>query len=134
LLSFTAGSLISVRLSGDAMLQRYALQKLHGNECMAVLLANILNGADIGVIQRRRRLSFALKASKRLRIASNIRRQKLQRDEATKTSVLRFVRYAHAPATCLLDNSVVGDHLPEKWGRALHRLVILDAELKASQR
>jgi hypothetical protein len=34
-----------------AVLQRLAVEKLHGNELLAVLLADIVYGADVGVIQ-----------------------------------------------------------------------------------
>jgi hypothetical protein len=45
------------------MLHCDPVQKLHGNERLSVLLADVINGADIGVIQRGRGLRFASKAS-----------------------------------------------------------------------
>jgi hypothetical protein len=32
------------------MLQRFAIQKLHGDECLSVLLADVVNGANIRMI------------------------------------------------------------------------------------
>ena len=46
----------------DQMLQRHAVKKLHGNERPAVLLADFVDRADIGMIERRRGLGLALKA------------------------------------------------------------------------
>ena len=43
------------------MLQRLAVEKLHGNEGLAASVANFMNGANVGVIQRRGRLRLALK-------------------------------------------------------------------------
>src|SRR5208282_2016944 len=54
--------------AGNAVLQRRALQKLHRNERMPVLLANVMDRADVGVIQGRSSLCFALEPSERLRI------------------------------------------------------------------
>ena len=39
------------RAPGDAMLQRHALEKLHHEERATVLFADIVDGADVGVIQ-----------------------------------------------------------------------------------
>ncbi len=58
----TEQNIVLERFSGDAMLQRHAVQKLHGDECLPVLFPNVINRADIGVIQRRCGLRFALKA------------------------------------------------------------------------
>ena len=48
--------------SGDAVLQHHAIQKLHGDERLPILLADVIDRADIGVVQRGRSLGFALKA------------------------------------------------------------------------
>ena len=61
------------RQFGDTMLQRHAIQKLHGEKSVAVLGANVVNCADIGVIQRGCRLRFALKAGKCLRVTADLR-------------------------------------------------------------
>jgi hypothetical protein len=45
------------------MLERRAIEKFHGDESLAILLADVVNGADIGVVQRGGGLSFTLKAS-----------------------------------------------------------------------
>ena len=39
------------RLVADHVLQRLAVQVFHGDECLAILLTNVVNGADIGMIQ-----------------------------------------------------------------------------------
>ena len=36
------------RLARDAMLQGHPVQKFHGDKRLAVLLANVVNGADVG--------------------------------------------------------------------------------------
>src|SRR5208282_5796336 len=85
------------------------LEKLHCDKCFIVLLANVVNRADVGVIQGRSGLGFALKASKSLGIAGEIFGKKLKGDEAVEASVFGFVDDAHAAATELLDDAIVRD-------------------------
>jgi hypothetical protein len=42
----------------DLMLQCHAVQKLHGDERLAVLVVNFVDGADVGMIQRGSCLGF----------------------------------------------------------------------------
>src|ERR1019366_8721733 len=65
----------------NTVLKRHTIEKLHGDERLPVLLADAVNRADVGVIEGRRGLSFALKTGERLRIACNILRQELEGDE-----------------------------------------------------
>src|ERR1700690_1466020 len=97
------------------MLQSHAVQKLHGNERPAVLLANVINRADVGMIQRGCGLRFALKTGQGLRIAGNVFRQEFKCDKTMKPRVLGFVDHAHATAPEFLDNAVVRDGLADHW-------------------
>jgi hypothetical protein len=38
------------RLSVDAMLQRHAVEKLHGNERLPIHLVNLMDGANVRVV------------------------------------------------------------------------------------
>ncbi len=49
------------RFAINAMFQRDAIQKFHGDEGLGVLLADVINGADVGMIQSGSGLRFALK-------------------------------------------------------------------------
>ena len=55
----------------DAVFQCHAVQKFHGDECLAILLANFIYGADVGMIQCGRGLGFTLKTGECLRVAGN---------------------------------------------------------------
>jgi hypothetical protein len=50
-------------LSGDPMLQRRAVQKLHDQERMAVVLPDLIDRADVGMVEGRSSLSFSLETS-----------------------------------------------------------------------
>src|ERR1700680_752724 len=66
------------------VLQRQAIEKLHDEERLSMLLPDFVNGADVGMVQRRGGLSFALKAGQSLRILGHFVRQKLQGDESVQ--------------------------------------------------
>src|SRR5271157_3495548 len=95
------------------MLQRQPFQKLHGDKGLPVLLANVINRADVRMVQRRRGLGFALKARQRLRIAGHFLGQELERDKAMQPRVLGLVDDAHAAASKLFDDAVVRDGLAD---------------------
>jgi hypothetical protein len=50
------------RLTGDMVLKGFAHEKLHGDEWLTFGLVNIVNCANVGVIQRRGGLGFALES------------------------------------------------------------------------
>ena len=70
------------------MLERHAIQELHGDKCLAVVLADIVDRADVRVVQSRCRLRFSLKAGQRLRVAGNFVGVEFQGNEAMQTRVL----------------------------------------------
>src|SRR2546426_8661004 len=98
---------------GNEMLQRCPVQKLHGNERLSILLANVINRADIGVVQGGRGLGFALKTSERMRVLGNFGGQELQGNETVQPHVLGLVDHTHASATELLDDVVMRDGLAD---------------------
>jgi hypothetical protein len=53
---------------GESVLQRRALQILHGDERSSVLFADVVDRANVRVVERRRRLRFAREPAQRLGI------------------------------------------------------------------
>ncbi len=96
-----------MRTPGDAVLQRYAVQKLHGDEGFAVLVVNFVNRADVRMVQRGGRLGLTLEASQRLRVSGDFIGKKLQGDKSVQGYVLGFVDNAHAAAAELIDDAVM---------------------------
>ncbi len=99
---------------GDEVLERDAVEELHDEEGAAALLANVVDGADVGMVQRRGGLGLAAKALEGLAILREIVGKKLEGDEAAETRVLGFVDHAHAAATELFDDPVMRDGLIEQ--------------------
>src|SRR6266704_3983371 len=95
------------------MLQRHAIQKLHRNKSLAILLPDVVNRANIRVIQCGCGLRLALETSQRLSVSGNLLRQELQCDETMQPRVLGLVHHTHPAAAKLLDDAVVRDGLTD---------------------
>ena len=80
---------------------------------LAVVLADFVNGADVGMIQRRCGPGFALEAFQGLRVLRDFVGQELQRDEAAERGVFGLVDHAHAAAAQFFDDAVVRDGLAD---------------------
>jgi hypothetical protein len=91
------------------VLQRLPVQKFHGDERLPVLLANVVNRANIRVVQCGRGLRFALKAHECLLVTGNLLRQELEGDKAMQPRVFSLVNHTHAAAAQLLNDAVVRD-------------------------
>ncbi len=102
----------SQRFAKDALLERLAFEKLHGDEASPVLFVDVVDGANIRVIQGRSRLGFPLQTLQSLMVPGQLIRQKLQGDRALEPGVLRLEDHAHASAAELLQNSVVRRFFP----------------------
>ena len=101
------------RTAGDAMLQGQAVEILHGDEGLAVLFADVVDGADVGMVQRGSGLGFAAKALQRLAVLGDVFGEELQGDEAIEPGVFGFVDDAHAATAQLFDDAVVRDGLAD---------------------
>src|ERR1700693_3926947 len=88
-----------------------ALQKLHGNEGQAIVLADFVDGANVGMIQRRGGARFARDSCERLPVFNQLFGKKLEREESAQRGVFSLVHHTHAPTTQLLKNPVAGNDL-----------------------
>src|SRR6266478_1595343 len=97
----------------NAMLECQAVQKLHGQEEMAVFLTNLMDRADIRMVKRRSGAGFAAEAFQCLGILRDIVGKKFKRDKSAEGDVFGLVNHAHAAATKFLDDAVVRDSTPD---------------------
>src|ERR1700730_10292066 len=93
--------------------QSLSFQKLQHDEAQATVLPNLVNGADVGMVQSGSGAGFAAKTFERLRVVRDIVGEELQRDEAAQGGVLGAVDNTHPAAAQLVENSIVGDRLPK---------------------
>jgi hypothetical protein len=101
------------RMPCHAMLQGQPLKKLHGDERLPLLLASVVNRAEVEVVQRLCGLGFALKARECPWVEGNRLGQKLQGDETMQSHVFGFVDHVHPAATELLNDTVMRDGLAD---------------------
>src|SRR6185295_7946967 len=80
------------------LLERIALQILHNEERCAVLLADVVQWTDVGVIELRDRAGLAIEAFAKLRVARELGREDLDRHGAIQACVAGFVDLSHPPS------------------------------------
>lgn len=107
-------------LLSHAMLKRLTLKILHDDERLALLLANLMNGADVGMIQRRGSAGLALETLQPLAGPWLDPRAGISAPESAELRVFSSIHHTHPTTTELLEDPVVRD------GRPDHRQVILD--------
>jgi hypothetical protein len=73
------------------------VQKLHRDEGVPVLFTDVVDCADVGMVQRRRGLRLSLEPGERLWVSRHFLRQELQRHEAVQAGVLGFVHHPMPP-------------------------------------
>jgi hypothetical protein len=103
--------------SRDAVPECDAIQKLHHDERLPILLVDFMNRANVGMVQSRSGLCFTAKAAQDLSIFGHFVGQKLQRNKAIEFGVLGFEYYAHPAGTQLLDDAIVRDGLADHGRR-----------------
>ncbi len=100
------------RSARDLVLQRPAIEQLHDDEPLGAVLADVVDGADVWMVERRGDAGLALEPIQRLGIAGQIGRQELQRDLAAQTHVFGAIDDAHAAGAEALENLVMADNGP----------------------
>jgi hypothetical protein len=95
-----------------------SFEELHGEEVLAVDLANFVDRANVWMIQRGRGTSFAAETLGGLRIAVKSFGKKFQTDESAKFEILGLVYHAHTAGTKLLDDSIMGNSSANHGGHA----------------
>src|SRR5260370_432775 len=77
-----------------------AAQHFHDDELLALgfVLGNLVDSADVGMVQSRRGPGFTAKTLQGLGIASQIPGEKFERDAASEVKVLGLVNYSHTAA------------------------------------
>ena len=109
--------------AADAFVERLAFEKLHHDEVLALVLIDLVDRADAGMIQRGGGARFTLKALEHRGVLRHLRGQEFDGDVAAELGVLGLVDDAHAPAAELGGDPVVRDGLADhsassgfEWG------------------
>ena len=89
------------------MLQRVAFQQFHHDVGLAILLADIMNRAYIGMIQRRGSPRFALESFQCRAVLRKTFGQKFQCHVTTELRVFGLVHHTHPTAAKLLQDLIM---------------------------
>ena len=100
------GRLKRQRALFDALVERFALQVRHHEELLLFLGVNLVDGADVRMVQRGSRLRLALEALDCLAVGGEVLGQELQRDHSLEAGVLRLEDRAHAAGTDWLKDAI----------------------------
>jgi hypothetical protein len=97
------------RSSRETNRQRLALDVLHHQEIDPLVMSDVVQRADVRVVQRRHGARLAFEALACVDIARDVGGQHLDRDGAIETGVARFVHVAHAAGADVRDECVRSD-------------------------
>src|SRR4029077_7243240 len=107
-------------LPANAVLESLALEQLHGNERTAFELSNIVNGADVGMIEGGCSTRFATESLDSLSVLGDVLGKKFQGNTTAEPRVLSFVDHSHSAAAQFFQDAVVGDG-PANNRRSIHQ-------------
>src|SRR5208283_2861410 len=102
------------RPTSDPMLQGHAIQELHDDEWTLIVLADLINCADVGVVQRGSCTSFTSESFECLWVMGDIFGQEFQSDEASQVRVFSFIDDTHPATAELVDDAVMRDGLSDQ--------------------
>ncbi len=102
------------RSSVEDAVQRPAVEIFHDDEVPVLDLPDVVNCADVGVVEHGRRPSLALEALDHTAVTRRLVGQKLQRDFTAEPGVHGPVHNTHTATADSLQDSVMRDRLPDK--------------------
>ena len=111
------------RIGCDPLAQALAFDESHRDEQLAVVLVNLVDGADVGVIEGGDGASLVDEARLVLLVLQRVGPEEFQGDRTPQPGVLGLVNHTHAAFAQLFGDSVVGDDSADH--RCLARVSIL---------
>ena len=110
------------RAGSDDLVEALSLDKGHGDEGFAIGLVDFINGADIGMIERRGRLGLTNEAAVGVLVLEQVGSEELQGHETVELCVLGLVDHAHPALADFLDDFVMRNGLADHRRRGACRV------------
>jgi len=92
----------------------WGFRTIHRYKRLTILVPDFVDGADVRMVQSRGCSCFATESLKSVRIVSKLLRKELQCHESAKVGVFCLVDDTHATTAEFLQDSVVGNGLPDE--------------------
>ncbi len=108
------------RLASDPVPECLPLQQFHGDEGSPIGLVNLVDRANIRVVQRGRSLGLPLKTAESLCVVGEFVGKELKGNVATELQVFCLIHHAHAATADLAEYAVMGNRLPHGLGGRRH--------------
>jgi hypothetical protein len=108
------------RAAGDDVLESGTIEKFNGDESFAGVFADIVDGTDVGMVERGGGAGFALEALQRLEVVGDFFRKKFEGDKAAQAGVFSLIDHAHATAAEFFDDAIVRNDLAGQRRRVGH--------------
>src|SRR6516165_9878469 len=114
------------------MLKGLALQVFHHDEGLAFTLVNVVNGANVGMVQGGGSTGFPLEAFEGdggsllvLRSTQHLLGKELEGYKGAEAKILGLVDHTHAPAAELFENAIVADGTADHgWKPAFNQILV----------
>src|SRR5215469_3406219 len=106
------------RLARNAVLERHPFEKLHHDKGLPVMLADLVDGADVRMIECRRCPRLAAESFERLPVRGYALGQELDRDKASEFGIFGLEDDAHTAPAKFFHDPVVrygGAKHEERW-------------------
>ena len=101
-----------MRRSSEA--EVFAIDVLHGEECLTIDVADVVDAAYVGMRDLTRDPDFIAKAFEQAFIAGRLIGQKLQRNGLSESEIVGAVHLAHAASAEQCDDAVARCHQPAR--------------------
>ena len=85
----------------------------HGDEGLPVHFVDFIDGANVGVIQRRRRACLAKESGLGVRRAESLGGKEFQRNQPLQAQILGFIDNPHSAFPEFFEDLVMGNGLPD---------------------
>ena len=80
----------------DLIGERLAHQQFHHDKLLAIMFFDLIDGADVGMVEGGGRAGLAQEARRNFRAALETIGQHLDGDAASQAQIFRFVNYSHS--------------------------------------
>src|SRR5262249_4778505 len=107
-------------LASDHVPEDLPLQQFHRYECFPVGFINLVNRADVRVVQRGRSFGLPREAAEGLWMGGEFAGKNLEADMAPQLQIFCLVHNPHTPTADFAEYPVVGDCLGWGLGKAVH--------------
>ena len=87
-----------------------------------ILFFDLINGANVGVVQSGSRPRLALKAAEHMWVPGDFIGQKFERHKPAQLDILGLVNHTHSATAQLLDDAVMGNGLADEGTGVLWRV------------